>query len=88
MKESKKKKRAKIAKKHANILLPKIDARLANGDDLEEDVDNFEDSRIELRAAGHNLVRLPFTSASASFSLHLDISDCLHCYYYYYYYIF
>mmetsp|Transcript_9759 Transcript_9759/g.16200 ORF Transcript_9759/g.16200 Transcript_9759/m.16200 type:complete len:912 (-) Transcript_9759:149-2884(-) len=57
MRESKKKKRAKIAKKHANILMPKVSSRdgITNDDELENDVDNYEDSRIELRESGHNL---------------------------------
>ena len=61
MAESKKKKRAKIAKKHANILMPKVSVNggATNDDELENDVDNYEDSRIELRASGHNLVRIP-----------------------------
>lgn len=57
---SKQKKRAKIAKKHANILMPKVNKKSDNGgnddDELENDVDNYEDSRIELKASGHNLV--------------------------------
>ena len=51
----KRKKRAKIAKKHANILLPRL-RQGAGQDELENDVDNYEDSRIELKASGHNLV--------------------------------
>lgn len=57
----KKKKMAKIAKKHANILMPRVsktsEGAALNEDELENDVDNYEDSRIELRASGHNLVR-------------------------------
>lgn len=58
MTESKKSKRAKVLKKHANILMPKLTPK-SDGeteDELENDIDNYEDSRIELRASGHNLV--------------------------------
>lgn len=58
MRESKEKKRAKIAKKHANILMPKVRSQdgITNDDEIENDIDNYEDSRIELRESGHNLV--------------------------------